>query len=190
MIKLYFYPTSIDVNSPYFSDYINGIMSIDEIKFWYTSIDVLFLEELNNEARWKYNTIETHKENSITTSNSLPLLLNTPELVYKISKRPITNMSLFINLLISQKKYIYVIPVTRYAFGMKKGMYYGRDNEPQNEQKYVGTFYYNEPESNTLLGYNTYYKSFNKYTAYEELLLIIKDKSNDIFEYYLKINQY
>ena len=43
-----------------------------------------------------------------------------------------------------------VIPVTRYAAGMSKGLYW--DERPQD---ICGTFYYHEPESTTYLAYKT-----------------------------------
>lgn len=183
MIKYGFFPTSIEISVPFFIDYING-MSLNEIDFWYDKEDVDVLLSLNIEPRWSYKTLETHKRNGIISAISLPLMLSAPELLYKQSKRPITDMALFRspisnkirrdqivnNTVIIDNEVWNTVPVTRYAEGMSRGLYFG-----DTTQDYCGTFYYYEPESTTLLAYKTGRSFFNKYIA-DRTLKNILDK--------------
>lgn len=178
MISHGFFPTSVDIKDNYFTNYVNG-MTIPEIKFWMDN-NTSFggLHQLNTEPRWIYNTIETHKINGVRSASSLPLLMFAPELVYKGSIRPITDMSIFrstSSLTISRKhlnsasinfngRDFNFIPVTRYAAGMNRGLY----NET-NRMNYCGTFYYYEPESTTLLLYQTSSTYPNKYKCLKAL---------------------
>jgi len=184
MIKYGFFPLSIDTNEDYFIDYVNS-MPIDTIEFWYNKSIANKLLSLIREPRWIYKTLETHKRNGIELAISLPLILYAPELVYKQSKRPVNDMSLFRGPLINKVKRSdiinntivlsdeqwKVIPVTRYASGMSKGLYF-----TEIGTEYCGTFYYYEPESTTLLAYKTSESHFNKYTAVKALL----DQGTDV----------
>lgn len=199
MIKYGFLPTSIDLDMA-FSEYVTGT-DIDTIRFWYGESEVNKLLDLNYEPRWSFKTLESHKHNGITSAFSLPLILYAPELVYKGSKRPITDMALFrspFNLKIKRSDIINniiningenwkVIPVTRYSKGMSRGLYY-----KQNENEYCGTFYYYEPESTTLLAYKSSRSFFNKYIAIKALnskLLNSKLLNNPEIEQNLTNNQ-
>ncbi len=138
-----------------------------------------------NNTTWYYNTLEGHKRNGIEKAISIPLMYIAPELVYKRSKRPKTDMSLFRGplSLTATKDQVSIhdiktfmgtidingdtwntIPVTRYAEGMSKGLY----NE-ESTKEFCGTFYYNEPESLTYLTFRTYRIYFNKTDALDKL---------------------
>lgn len=124
---------------------------------------------------WKYKTMQTIKREALSSASSLALLLYSPEMVYKVSKRPKTDMSLFRmpnsrtisrseirNMKVNINGEIWnVLPVTRYASGMSRGLYFNEES-PEGT---CGTFYYYEPESSTYLAYKTLMKSFNKTSA-------------------------
>ena len=52
----------------------------------------------------------------------------------------------------------YLIPVTRYAGGMSKGLYH----DENKDENFCGTFFYHEPQSTTFLSYSTRDDFFNK----------------------------
>jgi hypothetical protein len=192
MMSCGFFPTTDNMNNKnsdtYFVDYIN-LMDYSSIDFW-SSNSTQFEEDCNvsdrlklltKQMRWKYSTLQQHKTNAIETADSLPLLLQAPDMLYKGSKRPITDMSLFrssislrtsspipqgnlVTTITLRNAKVNVIPVTRYAAGMSKGLYY--NNRPAN---ICGTFYYHEPESTTLLSFNTYRVYKNKHEACQDL---------------------
>ena len=142
-------------------DYINKL-SDDEFEFWYGEP----LLDLKHHQNWYYAKIEHHKSQSLITANSLPLLLYAPEQVYHHSKRPRTDMLMFRPPdLISKTNSRHKLPVTRYAAGMSRGLYYSQ--EP--EDIYCGTFYYLEPESNVFLNYHSSLTFKNKYEAMVKL---------------------
>lgn len=108
----------------------------------------------------------------------LGLFLTAPRLLYA-SNRPKTDMSLFRTVFnrtvrredievgaagwsfaVIEGEIQYLIPVTRYATGMPKGLYYAED--PVEGEEYCGTFFYYEPESTTFLSYSTRADFFNK----------------------------
>jgi hypothetical protein len=177
MIRYGFFPTSVDIDKPLI-DYING-MDIPTLKFWHLERDVKLLLALNNEPRWSYSTLETHKRNGVTLAISLPLMLYAPEFVYHQSKRPVNDMALFRspvsnkvrrsdiinNTVLLDNVEWKVIPVTRYTAGMRRGLFLGETNI----NEFCGTFYYYEPESTTLLAHQTSASYFNKYIAVQAL---------------------
>ncbi len=152
--------------------YLSGI-DLNTIEFWYGFRIVQRLENLNTITSWKFNKLSYYIKHGIEKAESYGLILYAPNKLYK-SLRPITDMSIFQgpgNRTISRNQIIdntvtldnevwNVIPVTRYAAGMSKGLY----NE-ESKQSFCGTFYYNEPESNTLLAYRTSRTFFNKTAA-------------------------
>ena len=78
------------------------------------------------------------------------------------SKRPKTDMFLFrtpgaTNNFDPQKNYL---PVTRYAEGMSRGLFFG-----DLGNTFCGTFYYLERESKVFLGYKTSLTFPNKYSS-------------------------
>lgn len=202
-----FFPTTIPQHrSSILTDYVNNV-SNNVIDFWNDnwSPDLReILPLLKVESRWSYKTIYDHKKNGIENADSLPLLMFAPEMTYKGSKRPFNDMSMFrspashrisrndviidqntIDVLVTiDSKQYRAIPVTRYAAGMKRGLF----NAEGGEKEYCGTFYYYEPESTTLLIYGTGHVSFNKYRAMLEI-----DANNPIiYTYYenLILNMY
>jgi hypothetical protein len=65
----------------------------------------------------------------------------------------------------------YFVPVTRYSMGMRQGCYF----DPCPETKYLGTFYYWEPESNVYLNMGSkfqYFTSKIEATSYFKNLLL------------------
>lgn len=178
MIRSGFFPASGSVSSEgshILSEYINGI-DLDTIDFWTNSLDPKRnLEDLSREPRWSYYTLETIKKKGIDEADSIGLSLFLPELMYKNSKRPMTDMIRFRtqfnnrirksdiidgNQILLQGIRWNILPVTRYAAGMSRGLF----NE-ESDKKFCGTFYYYEPESTTYLAFQTRLHSFNKYTA-------------------------
>lgn len=178
MIKYGFFPTSVSTDYMAFSDYVKGVPLL-VIEFWnlHTNLNIFkILDNLKREMRWIYQPLEIYKRQGITSAKSLPLLLFAPELVYKISKRPITDMSLFRGPTNHRIKYseiptlMNIIPITRYAHGMSRGLYHNDDNNDEHSEKFCGTFYYYEIKSTTFLRYNTSLRFFNKYQAMKYLI--------------------
>lgn len=73
----------------------------------------------------------------------------------------------------------------RKAFGrarraLRRGLFHRKDSAPGfGCGAYCGTFYYYEPESTTFLAYNTSYRSFNKATAFKELMNMLEESDSD-----------
>lgn len=175
LIKAGVFPSTIKIDN-LFTDYVNG-MSEKNLRFWYQYRVSIFMDNLRLEKRWVFNTLETYKTIAIQNASSFPLMLYDNNLVYK-SKRPKNDMAMYRNvfsikmkksdIIDNQIKYENemwnVIPVTRYAHGMQKGLFFDASDD-----HFCGTFYYFEPESTTYLAYKTVLDSFNKYTAVYEM---------------------
>ena len=163
--------------------YVLG-MPFSVIEFLYGKDYVYVMEEFPWKRKevnmtWYFYKISYYQKEGAHYGGSPGLILYAPNLLYK-SMRPITDMSMFRgpgsrtvskNKIVNNKLMIdgigwNAVPVTRYAAGMSKGLYY----EGGNGNKYCGTFYYNEPQSNTLLVYNTSRTFFNKTQAMFQLL--------------------
>jgi len=132
---------------------------------------------------WLYCSIEGWITLSLRTGNSLPLLLYSKNDVFP-SLRPKTQMLMFKqitslkynpnniiihnkfnrNIIIHNEKYN-CLPVSRYASGMSKGLYYNEDDGDSETNEYCGTFYYYEPDSNVYLIFNNYRIYKNKFDA-------------------------
>jgi hypothetical protein len=166
--------------STWIEDYIDG-MSFEGIKFWYNVQDP---EELLQATNWSYSTVAYYKQRGVENAESLPLLLYSVDLVYKLSRRPRNDMLMFRsptspvitsdnlrsdelgNLTVHfSDSFWNVIRVTRYTAGMKQGLY--RSASPEN--KFCGTFYYNEVESTAFLSYKTKRVYRSKYQAIFDL---------------------
>lgn len=187
MIQLGLYPASLKLNQPWIVDWLTGLDD-DSTMFWSNLVSDFNIQLLNKELLWKYKTLKTLKEEAIENANSITLISSAPELIYNVSKRPKTDMSLFRNSLshTASRRHIIdnkitiagdswnVIPVTRYAKGMSKGLYFSEDL-PQDS---CGTFYYYEPESTTLLAYKTKMSAFNKTDAMKKLGILDLTDSN------------
>jgi len=65
-----------------------------------------------------------------------------------------------------------VIPVTRYAQGMSRGLFF--QQTPETRPSFCGTFFYHEPDPacSTLLAYKTSFRAFNKTDAMQKLGLL------------------
>ena len=165
-------PRSVPMSSPWIADWLAGA-SEEDILFWH-GIPLNILLSIMMDEPWTYKTIEQYKRDAISTASSLPLMLYAPDMMYKQSKRPVTDMSLFrtptsrtasrnelstgqINI---DGEIWNVVPVTRYAAGMSSGLYYG--DRPTTA---CGIFYYLEPESTTYLAHKTEMRAFNKTAA-------------------------
>lgn len=179
MIQLGLWPTSIEMDGGWVLEWLAGVPN-KEIRFWHglagSERNAAMLHE---EMNWQYKTLQTIKREAIQGANSIALSLYAPELLYRGSHRPINDMSLFrspmsvttrredvINsVIVIQGEQWNVVPVTRYALGMSKGLYYDVDTPSE----VCGTFYYQEEESTTLLAYKTALRAFNKTDAAAKL---------------------
>lgn len=149
--------------------FVSGI-SPANLQLLYPGLASRFIALLGQYPVWRYRPLSYHYKRASKSVYSLPLLLRDPTRTYSLSKRPRTDMSQFLSP--NYKSYLakdlplLSLPVTRYAKGMSRGLYYP---ESTRSAQYLGTFYYLEPESETYLTYETSYTSFNKYTAFQEL---------------------
>ena len=165
------------VNEPWFKHWLQrGEGTFPEESNSDYSRNLKFLE---HQSIWCFETLETQKRQAVAKANSSMLMLYAPDLLYRGSRRPKTDMSLFRNpdsltvqrediknnMIFINDELWNVLPVTRYAAGMKRGLFFGE--EPPVDV--CGTFYYYEPESTTLLAYKTKRSSFNKTTMYIDL---------------------
>lgn len=117
---------------------------------------------------WYYFPLDYVRTNSLNECKGLLLSMMLPSAVYK-SKRPKTDMMMFrlpSSLTSCDTKEWRTIPVTRYAEGMTRSLFYGKAKEDCN---FCGTFYYYETESTTLLAYRKSFRAFNKVQAYRDL---------------------
>lgn len=149
------------VKLPYYREIIEMFrlgMPEDEIILWYGVKDPYAY--LCKNVFWSVVS-KSYLDNSAQQGDSYPILFFDLDMIYK-SMRPKTDMSMFetANSIYYTKLEEDAIPVTRYAKGMSKGLYYG--DRPVDK---CGYFYYHEPESTTYLTYNLVITSFNKTTA-------------------------
>jgi len=139
-------------------DFVNGV-DTNTITFWNpNNCDIYDLMNLTSKSSFTHKSLEDHKKEALEKAKSFPLIFLEPELFYKESKRPVTNMSLF-----KQSVQIigqYRIPVTRYATSMSGRLY---NTHNSSSSRFIGTFYYYEKESTTFLSYNTSRTFTNKY---------------------------
>ncbi len=157
-------------------DYVNGV-DLGTLVFWYGLSTVKNLTNLIYFKQWQFNKLSFYIKRGVENAESYGLILYAPNKLYS-SLRPITDMSIFLgpnnksvtrtkifnNRIILNHERWNVIPVTRYAAGMSKGLY-----NKETKKNFCGTFYYNEPESTTLLAYKTSRTFFNKTHAMMEL---------------------
>ena len=141
---------------------------IEQIEWWTNLQNVE--EALRHVKLWSFYTKEGALQEA-QRGSSYASLFAYPDLLYS-NLRPRTGMMMFqlprsLTLARLPAKHGKLLPVTRYATGMSRGMYFTERHAEQEE--FCGTFYYLEPESSTYLQYNTSHVSFSKYTAYEEL---------------------
>lgn len=177
-----------------FNLYFIDRLTMDEksYKFWHSRSIHITNRRYQNNTTWYYSTLETHKRNAVKSATSLPLMYIAPNFVYKISKRPKTEMDTFRSPVSIQMERNKInnglvningelwncLPVTRYAEGMSKGMYHQDTNDENNSSSdFCGTFYYHEPESTTFLAYKTSRTFFNKTDA----LIRLGDELDDEF---------
>lgn len=143
MIQLGLWPTSVHtLGEPWVFDWLKG-ESQKTIAFWSDVHTKKVIRRLHDELVWSYKTLQTHKREAVESASSLSLMLYAPELIYKGSLRPVTDMSLFrstlsrtirrdgvkvgiagqrtVNILGEDWK---VVPVARYAAGMSRGLYW------------------------------------------------------------------
>ena len=199
LIKIGFLPTYIadttashDQDSTWaLIDYYIEKFKPETINFWFkrtAGIEALIGE--TKKGWYFYANIKGWKDFASKTSTSFPLLMYAPDQVYK-SKRPRTDMLMFrqatsaiynqvqdsgdYKIIIGDNFKLKGLPVTRYAGGMSKGLYYSQETE----EKFCGTFYYLEPESTTYLTFNSFLIFKNKYEAAKSL---IGDEDNEFAE--------
>jgi len=179
MIQLGLWPTSVDIDN-LMIDWLSG-SDPNSMRFWHLSECTRDPEFLKNETVWSYKPVKIIKQEALDEADSTRLMFVAPELVYQKSRRPKTDMSLFrnsSNLRISKNEIIRgkiningetwnVVPVTRYAKGMSRGLYY---NNPADD--ICGTFFYLEEESTTFLTYKRALRAFNKTDAMKKLQIL------------------
>lgn len=160
---------------PALLDLVRGV-DPQTLSFIYRRLPDANLRDLKDK-KWVFHKMEYYVKLGKEECESFGLILYYPEMLYK-SMRPKTDMSMFRGpnaRTVSRKDLrdgVVTIDgedwnyshVTRYAAGMSKGLYF--DDLPPNV---CGTFYYEEPESTTILVYKTSMKSFNKTTAASDL---------------------
>ena len=149
----------------------------NEVLFWSMGNELLYgSPDLTKVKDWTYKNIEGYKRDALREGGSLGLYLCAPSLLYT-SNRPKTDMAILRgglsrtikrediqvgtegeNFVILEGEIWYVLPVTRYAAGMTKGLYFDRETPAE----ICGTFYYHEPESTTFLAYGKQATFFNK----------------------------
>lgn len=161
MMKLGLFPT--ENFDQYFVDRIT--MDSNTFKFWHGRAYSREGQRYELNTTWYYNTLDEHKRNGIHKAVSIPLMYLKPELVYKGSKRPKTDMDIFRsplsitmdrNLIVDNKVNIdgeiwNVIPVTRYGSGMSRGMYHLEEDYEKNvniETEYVDISYSEDEDRN------------------------------------------
>lgn len=174
-IQVGLWPSSHLTYDAWFVDWMNNVPAAD-IAFWHDGIDVAEeAQKMKTIGTWIWKSLEEHKREAVASASSLPLLLYARELLYQGSKRPKTEMSLFRSPLsrtirradvrdgrvVLDGEEWRVVPVTRYAAGMSKGLYFGEDRPLDS----CGTFFYLEPESTTYLAFKTSFRAFNKTEA-------------------------
>ena len=175
MIEAGLWPQCQPIDQPWIADWLLTDLNDRDIEFWHRSGNVAQrLNKIRECKSWLFGSIKTYKDMGERSGLSLPLLLYAPSFVYK-TMRPKTDMSLFRtpqSATIKRSQIIdsrvvldgeiwNIIPVTRYAEGMKKGLYY----KEARSDDIRGTFYYYEPESTTYLAHKTKLTSFNKTEA-------------------------
>lgn len=185
LIRAGLFPTSVSIDTKWLSDYVDGI-DLETLRFWWGSDVLKDLIKLKRESRWVYRSLDAWNEMALTTASSMGLKTFTGQWgLYRNSKRPINDMAMFRSPLsweVREEEILRgevvlggerwkLLPVTRYAAGMRRGLFYPDKEASDLEcQCYCGTFYYYEPESTTFLAYRTSYSSFNKHTAFKELM--------------------
>lgn len=186
-----------------FEDFLAG-KSLEEIKYWFPKESKNFFKILEGEydckeetfAYWKYATQSYLQEEALKTARSIDLLMVFPDLIYKESKRPVNNMEMFKvpdylkihnvtgdTIILDGISYFYS-PVTRYAQGMTRSLYFNKYKNKKSN-KYCGTFYYFEPESTTYLLYENFLIGRTK----SEVCLDLINKSKNPTEYQDLIDQ-
>jgi hypothetical protein len=138
---------------------------------------------------WTYfsaNTLDQHAQES---PESFPMIINGYfNKVFQESRRAKTQMQMFrtidsktINNIPEPQQ---MIPVTRYAQGMKKGLFFSA----LSKKTWCGTFYYQEPESRVFLQYKKKLVAKDKREAAEMLGIRSTEQINEnVFEKALRI---
>ena len=186
LMRMKFLPVTERLTDSFLKDYIIGEMNDETLNFWHGYDS----ESLNYVLAFEYISLEDAKNAGLSQCRSLPLILwseHPNEYVYPQSQRPRNDMSMYKTVLhkaVPHASVIYsesdmfphiiqddvrwtLVPVTRYASGMKRGLFHRDDSVEQ----YCGTFYYMEKGSTTYLRVNAknIYVSFNKTTALTEI---------------------
>lgn len=186
MMKLGLWPTSVKMNHPWVAEWLEGA-DLGALEFWYPEVSPTFIaNNLREEMNWQYRTLQTLKQQAVREGNSIALKLCAPEMLYRGSNRPVTDMSLFrspLSITVNkedivrgrlrvEREVFRVVPVTRCAAGMSKGLYYAEEDVPYDV---CGTFFYREEESSTYLAYKTELRAFNKTDACRKLGIRLPD---------------
>jgi hypothetical protein len=153
---------------------------------------------------WVTSTLNTILQGVSQNPASFKLLIAGQfHLVFKKSTRAKTDMSLFRTMdskTIAQPE-PNTVPVTRYAAGMSRGLYFNDDEEEEDSSsehskeestdvfrslrkkpEYCGTFYYREPESNAYLKYGRALVAKDKSEALANMIYGGKPRVMDSFQ--------
>lgn len=157
------------------TQYAKGWITIPEIMFWHGLDEATVIKRLDQVKDWVFQRLSYIKKIALKDVDSHALILYAPQELYN-SFRPRTDMMTFLppnaaaasRAELSRGRYVAssgerwsVIPVTRYAAGMSRGLF----NEESEQGEYCGTFYYHESESDTFLAYKSSRTFFNKTAA-------------------------
>ncbi len=163
-------------------------MPIDDQNQWFSDNIIDLYNNQNADypyySNYLYANLNGWKEFTKKNAIAFPMLLYFKDYIYS-SNRPINDMSMFrqvtsitynprnirpnnkytMNILINNGIRVQAIPVTRYAQGKSKGLFF----DAKDDETFCGTFYYYEPESLTYLSYNTIRIYRNKFEAIKKL---------------------
>lgn len=182
-------------------------------RFWYNDDINWFVYSLASEP-WYMFTVASARTEAARTVTSFPLLILDPTSLYRESRRPRTDMSMFrsANSKMLKEKSDDFFPVTRFAAGMSRSLFHENTapilDAGGNPKSYCGTFYYLEPESTCFLYLKNPLIVRNKTKAYlflkekygeplgvderETITLIEKWENSDLFtfpEYWMSAEQ-
>ena len=153
-------------------------------KFTYEDDDGKFGDFI--ESKYMYANLEGWKTYARKQAFSFPLILYFNDYVFE-SRRQVTSMTYVKDENVPFNEYMFTLnlsngksslacPVTRYAVGMSKGLYF----ESNANGEYCGTFFYHEPQSMTYLTFDTYRIFRNKYEATMSLRQEFKQKRSSL----------
>jgi hypothetical protein len=138
--------------------------NVETLMWWQQNMN--YLELVIPVTRWKTGTLAVFIHETRHSPESFPLLMfGQHQRIFKNSARAKTDMSIFrtADSKVVAGPDVNMIPVTRYAKGMSKGLFYDAE---EDRTVYCGTFYYMEPESNVFLRFTRALRAADKREAF------------------------